>query len=505
MPPDLETDTGFVNPVMVAQAAVAAMAEQEGLKTGLEKCIIVSNEISETLAKCMSEAKQSDGTLNWDKISAFGGSSSQEKQDKIIELNSRLAGTTKAIAHFRKEAHEKEEAEKLAEANATQGVPEDALQQVLDTMSGAKTQLMSDALTEAVKAHKEGLDLGTEEFRSLVENIASGGGAVTFDVAPKLARGPNKNIMATLFQTTSWEPNKIYEPGWLPKVNTPISLTPIFHSGPMMGKNYSFWEETTYTNAATVRAEGAAAKESAYELTERTYVPVSIAHYLPITEEALEDRMELEDYVDYVMPLGVLQAIDQRLANGTEDAFTGVLQKAGTDSFKYEAAAQAATVGAITNPWDVLIDAKFQGMQHGFGILGMQMPTHCAVHPQFWLQCLKSKSESGGYFIGGPGASGLFAAPWGMELVASNHFSFEVSEDAAANHKYAGFVGDMSPMFSKLCYRHGIMVRFGMINDDFIKFRLAVRAEMRGCLVIKRPGAFVKLVNPKADGTGPDD
>lgn len=504
-----QTDTGYVNPVMVAQAAVSAMAEQEALKKGLDAAVLEAGKCSDILSKCMEEAQCADGTMDWEKITHFGGATSQEKQDKIVEINSRLNGLSKAIKDMRREAHEKKEAEKIAERNASQGGPElsPELQELLAQQGFTPNQgpAMSQLVADAVKSDNENWELGSSDFAEAVIVKADGGGGISFQVEPSMPRGRNRSIMATLFETQHWEQNRVYEPGWLPKVNTPISLTPMFHSGPMASKHVSYWEETVHVSAAETRAEGAAAAESRYELEERRLVPISVAHYVPLTEESLEDRYELYDYLDYVMPLGVLQKLDSKLAAGTESEFTGVIKKAGIGRHKYESAANPNVVGAIQKPWNVLIDAKFQGMQHGFGILGMQMPTHCAVHPDFWLQCLKSETSAAGYYVGGPAAGGLFAAPWGMDLIASNHFTMEVSTNGAANHEFAGFVADMSPMFHKLYYRHGIIVRFGMINDDFIKFRLAVRAEVRACFAIKRAGAFIGLVNPKADGNEPTD
>lgn len=505
MTDNIQTDTGFVNPVMVAQSAAAALAEQEGIDKGIDTCLKLQGEASDILVKSMNEAQRSDGSLDWEKITAFGGASSQEKQDKIIEVNSRLYGYTKAVAKLRRDMHEKEEAEKVIESNAIDLPNGGQLGELLAGYAKMQPELPSQMMQAQIKT-EFGSENDADGFEAFTK--AAKRGMAEFTIVPNLEGHRNRHIMAALFQTSSWEQNTSYEPGWLPKKNTPISLINIFHSGPMESKNMSYWQEKTHTSAAAKRAEGAAAAESEYVMEEKTYNPISIAHYLPITEEELEDRPAVEEYVDYVMPLGVLQKMDSFLATGTDDNFTGICAPdSGADDFKYTSKAQAATVGEIAKPWNVLLDAKFQGMQHGFGILGMQNPTHCAVHPDFWLQCLKSETASAGYYTGGPQTNGMFATPWGMELVASNHFTMAVSANEAAaddgKHKFAGFVGDMSPMFHKVAYRHGINVRFGMIDQDFIKFRMAVRAEARACFVIKRAGAFVRLVNPKADGNVP--
>ena len=503
---------GNINPFHIAASAETALAYHDAKAKGLEGAMKQRDEHHGQLLRSKKEATDSEGNLDFDKVTEFSGSK-DDKANKVMLANSRLTGIEQAVKELRAEAVQKADAEKIIEQNGGVSTLVDAHGQPLVQNMGPRDLPAYSELAETQVKEQLQCEYASDEFR---KRVMSNG--VNIELARPLLTGSagrrSRAIMAALFDTTDWEPNKIYAPGFLPSrggSNVPIQITQLFYSGPMAGKNITYWEETTYTPVVATRAEGGAAGESEYTLSERSLKPVSIAHYLPLTEEALEDRAELDDYVDYVMPLGVAQKVDEYLAKGVHSDFSGVTKgsgasnafpRVGTGRFKIAGATSAAVTNYV-KPWNIPLDAKFGAMDHGFGILGQQMPNTMAVHPSVWLQMLKSESSSGGYYIAGPQMGTLFSAPWGMTLAPTTLLETAASEDTAAKHKYSGVVFDNSPMFSKLYYRHGINVRFGMINDDFIKFRIAVRAEVRACFAVKRAAAFVLLVNPKADGTAP--
>ena len=517
-----QDSNGRINPFMIGYEAETALAYREGQEKGLEHCIREREKHHKAMLKAREDT---NGGALFD---------SEEKALEVVLANSRLAGYEKAAAEHRKEAVEKEQAEKIMEFN---GIDADRMPAEYRHMAH-RVVPYSQQFASGIK-ETAGVEPGTEEFRrKIVEGFKMG-----FDVMNPIrpAEGQRaRSIMATTFQTTAWEPNKMYEPGWIPMhggEHLPIQVVDLLPSGPMAGKNVSWWEETTYDNNAAGRAENTQAGESAYAMTERTAVPVSIAHRLPITEESLEDRMELDRYVDVVMPLGVLQKIDQQVqtGDGSSNTLKGFVK--GNISSTYSEATDIAVhrpilkltgddldVNAIPNPWDILLDMKLESMDHGYGILGLQMPNVCVINLKLWGAMLKSKpgqmatasgsgatasatpdADHGGYYVGGPQSGSLFSSPWGMMLRVSNQMELGKSANGGTNFKFSAFIFDNSPMFSKLCYRHGINVRFGLDGSDFSHFRVTVRAEARLAFIMYRKAAFMGLVNPSSSTTAPSN
>ena len=519
-----QDSNGRINPFMIGYEAETALAYREGQEKGLEHCIREREKHHKAMLKAREDT---NGGALFD---------SEEKALEVVLANSRLAGYEKAAAEHRKEAVEKEQAEKIMEYN---GIDADRMPAEYRHMAH-RVVPYSQQFAAGIKA-TAGVEPGTEEFRrKIVEGFKMG-----FDVANPIRpmEGQRaRSIMATTFQTTAWEPNKMYEPGWIPMhggEHLPIQVVDLLPSGPMAGKNVSWWEETTYDNNAAGRAENAQAAESAYAMTERSAVPVSVAHRLPITEESLEDRMELDRYVDVVMPLGVLQKIDQQVQTGDGSSNTlkgfvkgyvsdpAYLPASDIDVFKLTDGTLSGDnldPNSLRNPWDILLDMKLESMDHGYGILGLQMPNVCVINLKLWGAMLKSKpghqafgtgadggnpklpaTDHAGYYIGGPQSGSLFNTPWGMTLRVSNQMVLTKSANAGPNFNFSAFIFDNSPMFSKLCYRHGINVRFGLDGSDFSHFRVTVRAEARLAFILYRKKAFMGLVNPVSAGTAPSD
>ena len=494
---------GSVNPLMVGHEAESILSYQEMMAADRDTAKAEVKSLNEQLTKAATQARQEDGSLDFSKIDLCEGTA-DDKKAKVMELNSKLHGAQRALSEHRRIEGEKAEADRIAELNGVEGATDadEILERLgigpLQTMAPRQIELSQKA-EASLKSAYEGLKFGDSTFAKVARTQG-------LEIEIPVGQQPGYGIMATDFQTGSWEPNRQYEPGWTPKRVQNIQMLPHIYSGPMPAKNMRYWVEKTQNSAAAGRAEGATTAESTYELEEKSYEPQSLAHYLPITEEALEDRGEIMEYIDYVMPLGLNQLIDKELGSG--NAATNRLRgltRVGYNTSDTDQPIRHKYLNG-TEKWDVLLDAKLASMDFGGGVLGMQMPDTAFVTTKFWGDCLKSKSSAGGYYVGGPDQA-MFAMPWGMNLVVVTH-SFEdtVSTDGSSDtnygkFKYAGAVMDTSPMFSKLCYRHGIRVRFGLVNDDFIKFKMAVRADVRCQMVYKRTSAVCLLVNPKT-GTG---
>ncbi len=518
MPPDQVTEgqlfeaQGKLNAFMIGCEAASALQHAESMSGSEDDVIATVKDLQNTLIKAKEQAEGDDGELDYKRVKMFSGTP-QQKAEKIMEINSKLNGAQRALTQKREEANQKAEADRIAEAN-NGGSAAGGTGGALDTTVRAAP--VTSAAIEKQLEERHNLKFGSTEFKE----AALQGSGISLEVPMGVRDRGDRGIVATVFETSHWDQNVVYERGWLPSrggEHVPIQVIQLLHSGPMESKNMTYWQEKVYNPAVAGRAEKGVLGESQYEMEKKSFTPISIGHHLPITEEALEDRDELMDYVDYVMPLGVLQKLDQQVVGGDGSSlqFRGIMRIGYTKKNNDGVSPDVGNPGRhfVSNnsgesKWDELLLAKTSSMDFGTGILGMQMPTHAVVTTKYWTDCLTAKSTAGGYLIGGP-AQALFAMPWGMNLsVCTNSaLSDADSTDAAGanngNLKMSGFIFDNSPMFHKVYYRHGITVRFGMINDDFTRLQLRVRAEVRGQFVVKRAAAFTHLVNKKSDKGDP--
>lgn len=511
----LEQAQGMLNAFAVGREAESTLEYASAVSLGEDGVQARVKDLQAELVKIKTEADDGQGGSDWSKVKSISGTDA-EKQNHVILLSSKLNGAQKALYEKRAEAERAEEAERREQAaEMGMGVPG-------FPMGGGFAVPQIEEIGALVERHMsanyEDLKIGSSAFKAAVKSQKD---FEIFNSMPKTHY--SKQLMAAVFKTGSWEPNQMYEPGWLPQETEGIQILPHVASGVMPGKNMNYHVETVVNHAAARRAEGAAAAEAEYKLETRQYIPISIAHHVPLTEEALEDRDEIVEYLNYELPLGVLKKLDTQIGAGQgsdvakDEDFRGITrlgfkrtQTAGVADEPQPKKYAITGAEAERINWDILLRAKKEAMTFGGGILGAQIPSHAFVTTEFWVNALLSKSSAGGYLVGGPDQA-LLAMPWGMLMVPTTHsFSDAASVDVAAGDdnfadlKYSGCVADMSMRFSKLCYRHGIRVRVGQVNDDFTKFQYRLRADVRAQWVVKRAAAFCMLVNPKdAAGNAP--
>lgn len=263
-----------------------------------------------------------------------------------------------------------------------------------------------------------------------------------------------------------------YLPGILPVLFKRLTVAALMASGTATSNAIIYMIETAFTNAAAPVAEGAAKPESALVFNQHTDPVSKIAHWLPVTEEFLEDVAAIQSYIDARLTLGVQLAEEDQLlnGNGTAPNLLGVLNRPGL-------AAPVARNAAGTPP-ETNVDAILRQIT-AIATTAYVYPDGVVMNPMNWFTVATMKSTTGEYIGGGPFASLPTASMWGVPVA--------VTPSIAANTALVGAFGTMSQVFRK----GGLRIEASNSHQDFfIKNLVAIRAEERLALAVYRPGAF---------------
>ena len=261
-----------------------------------------------------------------------------------------------------------------------------------------------------------------------------------------------------------------FRPGILPRLQRRIMVTDLFAPGTTNSNAIEYMEETTFTNAAAARAEGAAAAESTLVFDRKSTPVRSIAHWLPVTMEMLEDVAQAESYIDGRLNLGLGLAHEDQLLNGSGVApnLMGVMNHASLH------AAQAR--GADTNA-----DAIFKQIM-ALATDSFIFPDGIVLNPSNWQTIVLAKDGNGVYYGQGPFASMQAPVLWGLPAA--------VTPVIAATNALVGAFKQAAQRFTR---RGATITATNSHSDYFTKRLVAIMAELREALAIYRPGAFGKV------------
>lgn len=300
-----------------------------------------------------------------------------------------------------------------------------------------------------------------ERYMQLVEGKRQVSGSKAFNLP--LFELPSFKTLMTLTTINNVATRR---PGIVPFGLDETTVGDLMLQGTTDNNTLTYYEETTFTNAAATVAEGAAKPEAAIAFTERTDNVRKIATWIPVTDELLADVAGFRAYLEGRLRFMVEREEEDQLLNGdgTAPNISGILDRA---------------IQTITSTND--LDAIYRAITE-VRVDGFAEPTALVIHPLSWQNLRLAKNTGLDYYGPGPFAPDRTETLWGLPVRVTPL----IAEGTA-------LVGAFRP-YAQIFRREGITVTASTEHASyFIENKVAVLAEERLALAVYRPSAFCSV------------
>ncbi len=280
----------------------------------------------------------------------------------------------------------------------------------------------------------------------------------------ELVNIPSFKALLTLADLT---PAAARRPGIIPSIQDETTVADLMLQGTTDSNVLSYFEETTFTNAAATVAEGATKPESTLDFSERTDTVRKIATWIPATSEFLEDNAGIRSYIEQRLRFMLAREEEDQLLNGdgTAPNISGILDRSG--------------VQTITSTDD--LDAIYRAMTE-VRVDGQAEPTAVVIHPLSWQNLRLAKDSNGQYHGPGPFAADNVERIWGLRVRVTPL----IAEGTA-------LVGAFQP-HAQIFRKGGVRVVASTEHSTyFVENKVAILAEERLALAVYRPAAFCSV------------
>lgn len=328
---------------------------------------------------------------------------------------------------------------------------------------------MGDRLLEIEQKQAEGIKKGYEMPKSLGESFATSDEFKAFaEGRTSKARLEIKNTITGQSGSPAANSDTIVAPqrqvGIVSGAFRTLRIRDVMPSGTTSSNLVEYTRELAFTNSAAETAEGATKPEAALTF-ELVSAPVkTIAHWLKLSKQVMDDAPALASYVDTRLRYGVDLRIDQQLLNGNGTGQNiGGLAKAGNHT--------AFTPSSGDNAIDSINRAIYAVAAADYNA------TAIILNPADWGAIERTKTNDDAYVFGAP--QKLAPTLWGLPVIATNTMT-------------AGkFMVGAFDMAAQVWNRQGTIVEMSEADDtNFQKNLVTVRAEARLALAIYRPASI---------------
>jgi HK97 family phage major capsid protein len=239
------------------------------------------------------------------------------------------------------------------------------------------------------------------------------------------------------------------------------------------GNSFDYVYQDTRTNAASPQVEGNAKAESNLKWSSASGSIRTIAHFVDVSRQALNDIPWLRGQVDGELTYGLKVKEEAEILSGddTGEHLPGVITKATA----FDTAYLSATAG-----WtrlDILRYAKLQARLAG---LATYAPSAFVLNPTDLAEIELTKDGEGRYVVGDPKTGVEVTYIWGLPTVESD--SIAAGTFLVGAFRNAADLVDRQAVSIEISYEHG---------TNFTSNMATILCEERVGLAIKKATAFI--------------
>lgn len=254
--------------------------------------------------------------------------------------------------------------------------------------------------------------------------------------------------------------------GIAPQLRRPLKILDLISVGSMDSNTVPYVQESGSLTFAVEQTEGSAKAEGALTLTDKTATAVTIAAWVKAQKQSLSDLPALRQTIDNRLRYAVERRLEDEILGGDGVApnMLGILGTSGIGTVAYDADELAA-------------DQVLRGVTTVQ--LANATPTGIVMNPADWRDTSIAKASGDGHYYSGGPYSTTPASMWGIPVV--------VTPAIAAGMVLVGDWG----IGAQSLVREGVQVLLSDSDqDDFIKNKVTLLAELRAALAVFQPAAF---------------
>jgi HK97 family phage major capsid protein len=286
------------------------------------------------------------------------------------------------------------------------------------------------------------------------------------DIDPKSYLGlERKTTMTTA--ANGYPPEVVRDGDVVGAVFRPPQLIDFLRWVPTTQNGLKWMAQTVRTSAADEDAEGDAMGEAVLTWAEQTDSIRRIGHYIPVTEEELEDEAGLQGMINMELSNMVRERLDSEcmVGDGIAPNITGIFSASGI---------QTQAKGA-----DPAFDALGKAIKL-VSVTGRANPNLVCMHSTDLWNLALTRTADGIYILGNP-ANAPVRAVWGLPIAANE--ALTVGSSVVLDTNY--FIGYL---------RKGITVAYSDSHgDNFVKNLQVIKAYCRAGLKKRRGAAACKV------------
>ena len=266
----------------------------------------------------------------------------------------------------------------------------------------------------------------------------------------------------------------VYDTAIQPGIRQELRIRDLLTAIPVTGQNYTYFREKLHTRGAGMVAEGGTKPTSDVTFESATDRVKKIAVWMPVTEEALADVPQMQGYIQELLRYDLkLEEENQILkGDGTGENLNGLM----TQATIYDAALTKAGDTSIDIVRRGIYQVRKQSKLSADGVVMSELD---------WMNIELQKDGENRYLFAN--LQGLVTPIlWGRPVITSDSMD-EGDADAGGEFLIANFAR-AAILFDRMSY----LFKMGLINDMFIKNMIALLAEERLGLGVRRKEALVK-------------